>query len=442
MNAGGKTHLKIHANRRDGTRGVDHAFHFCTFSLSICRNLKSGIYSLAACIHSIMPKRTALAKRSAVNRVDDDGKSVVMNSTRPMRSPTPGRQIKTSLRGRPSKQRLELNSKSKKFHPPIASPDSNPEATKTTKQVLEKVVVPTNSRSSVGSVSSSLDRLSEYDTPITSEAVTPAESLVKGGFTGRRSCIENQSAMIPEDLEAKSNGKRKRSNEEAFMRKDTLLAQRLQQNEYGIMDMVPTTILQNRIDDSEEDHSLSSSLSEVSAAFNGAEPRIRRLGQCQAIDSTIFRVIDDEQEPQDVLPTEPPQKKKLNSSHRTVLPSRAARLSAHQSLKSNHVHQVLESEDSATSGSLSDISMFSSELESEVSDASEVSHDEAVDRSEHTSGRSNMGSRAGQAVIPARRRRRPPVSQATNGNRNRRRERLIEDRVRYKPLNYRLAFQR
>ena len=321
-----------------------------------------------------------------------------------------------------------MNSKRvSKVNSAIIQESSLPRATiKSTKQVMKQVVVPTNGRSSVGSTSSGLDQLSEYDTPATSEAVTPAESLVKGVMTGRRSSSMIHSHTNTKDLERRVHGKRKRLHEEGLVASDALIAQRLQEVEYNETPVLPTKRRRDPIEDSEE-ISLSSPSSEASSSLgngklrgaNNGLPRFSRLNT-----SSTKVKEEDSEDAEDV-----PHSKRVKASHRATLPSRAARSSARKSIRTSNARQILDSEDSDMSDNLSDVSLFSSEADSEISDASEASGDDTLEQAQGLDP-ATMAQVVPQPAVPVRRRRRVPRSQANTGHRIRRRERFIEDRVR------------
>ena len=296
--------------------------------------------------------------------------------------------------------------------------------------------MPTNSRSSVGSTSSSLDQLSEYDTPATSEAVTPAESLMKGALAQRSSSSMIQSHTDTKDLERRVNGKRKRLNEEDLVGNDALIAQRLQEAEYNETALSPARRRRNRIEDSEEENTLSSLSSEAFSTFGNDKSRGSNSGlpRHSSLDASNIKDKDEDSEDD----KEAPQSKKVKASHRTALPSRAARSSARKSIRNSNAHQILDSEDTAMSDNLSDVSLFSSGANSEVSDASEASEASEDEAFEQTQGLDSANSAPVvlQPAVPVRRRRRVPRSQANPGNRIRRRDRFIEDRVRESSLKH------
>ena len=105
------------------------------------------------------------------------------------------------------------------------APFANPHGVYTTAQVLKKVVIPA-SRSSLGSsLSSLLDQSSDGDTPETSVAVTPAESVPTRGRT-------HPVASIGLTQSSLSKGKRRRTAEDDLIEADEMLAQTLQEQEW------------------------------------------------------------------------------------------------------------------------------------------------------------------------------------------------------------------
>ena len=101
----------------------------------------------------------------------------------------------------------------------------------TTPNVLKNVVIPA-SRSSLGSSLSSLhDRGSESETtPLTSVAVTPAEQLPKAGNAVGMHRIN---ASVIHATQVSASGKRKRMTAENLAQADVILAQSLQEHEWG-----------------------------------------------------------------------------------------------------------------------------------------------------------------------------------------------------------------
>ena len=121
-------------------------------------------------------------------------------------------------------------------------------------------ILPSQSPSSIGStLSTSRDHSTEYDTPATSAIVTPAESLGKSlsskplGDPLRRT-LPHSKAMTA------TKGKRKRDDVDELVEADALLAQALQEEEYGEekpMRGRPRKAPRNLVNDSDDDSVLS-----------------------------------------------------------------------------------------------------------------------------------------------------------------------------------------
>ncbi len=198
-----------------------------------------------------------------------------------------------------------------------------------TKALLKEVAIPTpkvsasegrlgrvllsQSPSSIGSVlSTSRDRSTGYDTPATSAAVTPAESLGQHSFSkplgnhiGRT--LPNSKTMIG------MKGKRKREEVDELVEADALLAQALQEEEYE--DEMPQRgrprkTLRKLVDDSDEDSELSEAPQE---------------------------------DPDELEITETMRVRKNN---RLSLPTRAARETARKSITAKASREVMDTDDS------------------------------------------------------------------------------------------------
>ena len=121
-------------------------------------------------------------------------------------------------------------------------------------QIAKKVVIP--STSSVASpLSSLLDPSSEHDTPATSLAVTPAESIAKIDWARTRSSVSSKTLYNT----SASKKKRKRLEQEDLMEADARLAQALQTEEYQAQPMaVKSGRAPTAVNDTSSDDSLSS----------------------------------------------------------------------------------------------------------------------------------------------------------------------------------------
>ncbi|KAL8961834.1 MAG: hypothetical protein Q9193_001665 [Seirophora villosa] len=239
-----------------------------------------------------------------------------------------------------------------------------------TKEILKEVAIPANklslparqgqtmpsrSPSSMGSGLSSVRDLStEYETPGTSAAVTPAESLVK------RPAL-NQG---PLGLEV-SRGKRKRKLPAAdeMLEADALLAQALQDEEYAEEDVKPQkarrapAIIFDDSDDEMED--------KFPGPIDDSENEFGSLSDLEIV-------------PQNKAGPSTSKRRKL--SGRPALPSRSARDKAWRSIKQKATLQVQDSDESA----LSELSEFVSEVDSEdLEEESQASEDDvaAIDES-------------------------------------------------------------
>ncbi|KAI4093228.1 MAG: hypothetical protein LQ344_003055 [Seirophora lacunosa] len=232
-----------------------------------------------------------------------------------------------------------------------------------TKEILKEVAIPANklslparqgqtmpsrSPSSMGSGLSSVGDLStEYETPGTSAAVTPAESLVK------RPAL-NQG---PLGLEV-SRGKRKRNLPAAdeMLEADALHAQALQDEEYAEEDVKPQkarrapAIIPDDSDDEMEDN------------FRGpVDDSENEFGSLSDLDIV----------PQNKAGPSTSKRRKL--SGRPALPSRSARDKAWRSITQKATLQVQDSDESA----LSELSEFVSEVDSEdLEEESQASEDD------------------------------------------------------------------
>ena len=323
------------------------------------------------------------------------------------------------------------------------------------RQVLEKVVIPVNGRSSLASsLSCNLDQLSEYDTPDTSMIVTPAESVVKGErsvkhpstISSNRSCYQFNQPF---------SRKRKLLANDELMAADAILAKELQEHEYGNDQEAASTsrLIRNvPIDDSEM--SLLSELSEENSPHPEDPPKFDKntpgrfsRRRPKAFPSQIASTdveggwSQDESLGEDEISKVPmPNKKKLKKDNRAALPSRAARASANKITTDSSFRRILDSEDSDLSELSDDVSLFDSDV---ISDASAYSEDTDAEPGDvigsanslttAVAAASNFSS--GSSAIPATGcrgtgRRGALSTQATNPTRGRRSwQRRVEDRV-------------
>ena len=326
----------------------------------------------------------------------------------------------------------------------VMDPDRLSQSTTGTKvkarQVLKKVVVPGNSRSSMSSSLSSVrDQSSEYDTPATSVAVTPAESLGRQDYQGRRSTKLRMNTASNIGAEESTRAKRKRTEQEALEEADARLAQVLQEAEY---EERPAHSGSNkrgkrsRVEDSEDDEPISSSAPPPSSTTALSRSKKNDISLKRPLSPRVAYEEDSDVASDELMGGTMPKITKFQKAPSSLLPSRAARDSAKKALKVTQIQQVLDSEDSDLSEQLSDASMFASDAASDAFEESEDS-DESVD--EITDGLKNPSTAvAGPATVPAiqstaaprrRRLRTAPVVRAANRNRDRRRLTGLEDRV-------------
>lgn len=307
-------------------------------------------------------------------------------------------------------------------------------------QILKKVVVPINSRSSIGSCLSSVrDQSSEVDTPATSIAVTPAESSVKDEIFSR---LRAKSSDTPftRGLQLSGRGKRKHAEVDELLEADALLAQTLQEHEYEEVEhqhqqsKPETRKPWNWVEDSEDDPLLAPS-SRANSPEHDHFPlstkictiRGKILPSSAAPDDAI---VDGKQKgfrsSYDVTDIDMPGKKKVKAIQRTYLPNRAARDSANKSMKDKASRLVIDSEDSEFSDGFSDTSLFASDSDSGNSEESDAEdHDVAIAVNVPV----NISS-APTAVSSTSRRRRAAAAQGGNPIHVRRSwQRRIEDRV-------------
>ena len=308
---------------------------------------------------------------------------------------------------------------------------------RSTAQVLKNVVVPGNSRSSLrSSLSSVHDQLTDYDTPATSVDVTPAESLVKEESAGRKlSQNVGSHGVIGSYTSAK--GKRKRMAENGFLEADARLAQALQEEEYKQQPTHPDRkrTKESCIEDS-EDEPFSSSAPNIGLTPTGSTTRKRRPAPKPHLRSERFSDESNGVAADNNMALELPRTKKSRTSLSSSLPSRAARDIAKTSLKDIESQLIPDSEDDDLSSDLSDVSMFSSESDSDENEGFERSDEEDDEIME---GSSNMANAVvenhtppGAATLTTDRRR---ASAARNGNFRRSRLATVrEDRVSWDTL--------
>lgn len=315
-------------------------------------------------------------------------------------------------------------------------------------QVLKKVVIPVNGRSSIASSLSSVrDHSSEYDTPGTSVVVTPAESLVKEerSFKGPSRII---SSIPSYQVEEPYKGKRKRSEVDELMEADALLARKLQEQEYGEDQEAaprprPRRAPSGLIEDS-EDESLLSDLSRDHSPDQGNFPLIEipssgkpnRRRQKPLLSQVALAHVEGGRSQEESLDEDEssespmPRNKRVKTVQRTSLPSRAARDSANKSIKDKTSRKILDSEDSDLSDLSDDVSLFGSDTGSDAFEESEDADEEANDMvgaANMTDVAANNPSSAPTASSATGRRGRRGASNPTRGRRPW--QRRVEDRV-------------
>ncbi len=300
-------------------------------------------------------------------------------------------------------------------------------------QVLKGVMIPTNSRTSIGSSLSSVrDQSSGYDTPATSAVATPAESSVKERTLG-----------VPLKISGRlDKGKRKRSEADEQLEADAALARSLQEREYdeepklGRRSRGARQIFVNDSDEELDDLYDTSNLSTANTS-DADVPLSKRTEsdrlapfpppRCHHGDS----LDDNDDEPL-------PRRKRVKPTLRASLPSRAARASATKTLKDSGSRRILDSDDSELSElseASSDASLFASEVDSDdMEDSDEVGEEDGEGSEEH-----GLGTMAGPSTLNAnapitpagrRGRRRAPQQNNDRSRRHRRfRNRYFDSRV-------------
>ncbi|KAL8975159.1 MAG: hypothetical protein Q9197_000616 [Variospora fuerteventurae] len=274
-----------------------------------------------------------------------------------------------------------------------------------TKEILKAVSIPANepkfrgrhqrqnmpsrSPSTMESGLSSVRDLStEYETPGTSAAVTPAESLVTRPDVLSWPSASNQG---PLGLEV-SKGKRKRNRPAAdeVLIADALLAEALQDEEYAQEDVKPQrarTAPTVELDDSD---------AEMENILRGPvdDDSHNELGSLSDLDIMHSNKAG------------PSSRKRRKLSNRPSLPSRTARDKARLSINQKVTQQIQDSEESA----LSDLSEFVSEVDSDdLEEESEAFEDDMVEIGESSRAmpaHRQSHTRSPQAVIRSARRHR------------------------------------
>ena len=361
--------------------------------------------------------------------------------------------------GRPANRSKPIGSRTTNLGVTILDDDSVSAKGNTSRhpsQVLKEVAIPLGGRSSISSSLSSVRaESSEYDTPGTSTVVTPAESLMKEGRSNKRpSRISSSNLTCHSEESFKGKRKRKRMVVDELLEADAILARELQEQEYGKDEQVaakPTSVRNGLIEDSEESL-LSDSRGEKSleagdsAVFDLSPPKRSNRGRRKVwLSHDPPTDVEGEQSQEEssieegIPETLKPRAKRVKTSYRSSLPSRAARQSAIGSIQTRNAGKVRDSEDSEMSDHSDDASLFESDSESDAFEAFEDTDEEAEDvvgaPNRHTTVVAASSSSSMPTAIPAtgRRatgRRGAPPSQAINRTRSRRSwQRRIEDRV-------------
>lgn len=359
--------------------------------------------------------------------------------------------------GKPSRNRRSnvYNSEEIDVDVDITIPTVKERTTKAPQQVFKNVVVPINSRSSLGSSLSSVrDLSSEYDTPATSVAGTPAESLVREELASRRLGKLSKSS-ISSGLSYKSpKGKRKRPEKDELIQTDALLTQASPKEEYeerGSKQSTSRKRRNGRIEDSVDDDPFSSPTVELSTtpAISGIQ-----ISKSNSQELTFSRTPLEEASEEDIddlFTADIAKPKKVKTAQRTTLPSRAARNGAKKSMNDESLHQILDSEDSSLSEDISNVSLFASDLDTGAFEESGDSDTDVDDTFEKSNDPTRSGSAiataslnpiTAQASVPQRRRAR--ATRDANPNRSRRRYGGMEDRVcyAYLPADYTIETNR
>ncbi|KAL8674680.1 MAG: hypothetical protein Q9168_000912 [Polycauliona sp. 1 TL-2023] len=214
--------------------------------------------------------------------------------------------------------------------------------------------------SSISVLSSVKDQsMDDYDTPGTSAAVTPAESL---GYERKARNTSNLYRGTLTEIASVTQGKRKRNSAMSDlvedvdagvgMDSDAILARAWQEEEYAKEDLKPQSARQAPVQDTDEEMEVLSALTDDPVEVNTSRRKRPKL------------------------------------SGRSSLPSRSARDEAKQSIRQK-VSQILDSDESA----MSDVSAFISEVDSDDFGESEAVQD-SVDESD-------APAQPGTSVIPS-----------------------------------------
>ena len=359
--------------------------------------------------------------------------------------------------GRPANRPKPIRSETKNLGVTILDEDSVSAKSNTSwhpPQVLKEVAIPLGGRSSISSSLSSVrDESSEYDTPGTSTVATPAESLMKEGRSIKRPGRISSSNLTYHSEES-FKGKRKRMVVDELLEADAILARELQEQEYGKDEQVAArskSVRTRLIEDSEEsllsDSRGENSLEAGDSAVFDLPPsensnRGRRkawLSQVPPTDIEGEQSQEESSNEEGISETHKPRAKRVKTSYRNSLPSRATRQSANGSIQIRNAGKVRDSEDSEMSDHSDDASLFDSDSESDAfedfGDTDEEAEDVVGASNRHTTVVAASSSSSTPTAIPAtgRRgtgRRGAPPSQAINRTRSRRSwQRRIEDRV-------------
>lgn len=235
----------------------------------------------------------------------------------------------------------------------------------------KRIILSRSPSPSISTLSSMHNHSSEYETPGTSIAVTPAESL--------STISKNTSISKAMDGTSKGYLQRKRKYEEPDS--DTLLAQMLQEEEYQEMKPVKSvfkrrqTVVKNGSDDDDE------------------------------VDFTDFMKKEDY-----ILSLQP--SKKLKANTRLSLPTRVARDIAQKSITEKSSHDIID-----TDSSESELSEYMSDEDLEDPDDSEVAEDDALENTAMVNtadATANVTSNARSNLSAAQRRRRSAPAAVTN----------------------------
>ena len=321
---------------------------------------------------------------------------------------------------------------------------SHQETQKPMHQVLEKVVVPRQSGTSrTSTLSSDRDHSSEYETPSTSVAATPAETLVNNEYSKRWLSKSMIQTMPPQIYDQFTRGKRKRPQNGAGG-SDVCMAEVLQQGGHEAeQSATPHSKRCKRclVQDPEDDAPLSGSTAETSPTILECTTANAHHHSAQ-MHPSIDRDSDDETI--NLLESHVLNSKKAISGVRTLLPNRAARSITRQSLQSRTMPQVFETDDS----DLSEVSPLDFDMDSDSFDISEESDEDGGDvlnisNSIVTASPTTAGMlvESSMDTTITRRRGRATTSRNNNSNRVRLRLRGVEDRVSHRVLYIHFVFE-